>query len=98
MDATDESTAASRALNRKIWKAIRKSERDGDRDFHLQHREYAKQLLGGLDPDLYVLNSIPFARRVMMQMERDKLKIKETQSWKNKLVRALGGNPEDFEF
>lgn len=56
-----------------------------------------RNALGGLDPDLSVLNSMSVGRRIQIQIDRDKAEIERQRSLRSRLIRMMGGNPEDFE-
>ncbi len=55
-----------------------------------------RQMMGGLDPDLAVLNSMSHARRVQIQIDRDQAMEERAKGLRASIIRAMGGNPEEF--
>lgn len=56
-----------------------------------------RNALGGLDPDLSVLNSMSVVRRIQIQIDRDKAEGERQRSLRNTIIRMMGGKPEDFD-
>lgn len=78
-----------------IWSAIHKATRvSRQQDQRSRRRAY---LMGGLDPDISVLNSVATQHRIQMQIDRDQVRQERDNSITARIVRAMGGNPEDFE-
>lgn len=86
---------AKAELRNNIWKAIRiKGREESDQ----QDTVYAKRMMmGGLDPDLSVLNSMSLARRVQIQVDRNAQAQDRQRGFRAWIIRSMGGNPEDFE-
>lgn len=79
----------------KIWRAIRVATRP-EREKE-STRYVRRQMMGGLDPDLAVLNSMSHARRVAIQIDREKAALERQSGLRAKIIIAMGGKPEDFE-
>jgi hypothetical protein len=83
------------SLMSKVWDAFNKESKD---ERNAQDMRYIRrQMMGGLDPDLAVLNSMSLGRRVQLQIEREKAFQDRQRSLRSQIIRRLGGNPEDFE-
>lgn len=83
-------------LSQKIWKAIRYGTK---MTLERENARYTtRQMMGGLDPDLAVLNSMSLTRRVAIQLDREKAALERQNSLRNRIIRGLGGNPEEFEY
>lgn len=54
-------------------------------------------MMGGLDPDLSVLNSMSLQHRINRQLDRDEETTRRHSGLRATIIRALGGKPEDFE-
>jgi hypothetical protein len=87
--------SAKAELRHKIWEALRVKARPEEEIMSV--RRERRYLMGGLDPDLSVLNSMSLVRRAQIQIDREieiREKAKGFRAW---LVRSMGGNPEEFE-
>lgn len=88
-------TDAAYSLRGKIWEALRAQSRPEQERLSVRHER--RLMMGGLDPDLAVLNSMSLARRVQIQIDREieiREKSKGLRAW---LIKSMGGKPEDFE-
>lgn len=86
---------AKQTFMSKVWDTVRRgltTERE-----HANLRYVRRQMMGGLDPDLAVLNSMHLARRVQIQIDREKQHEQRERSIRHRLIRGMGGNPEEFE-
>ena len=93
--ALSPAMAAKQSLMQKIWDALRNGMRT-----HQEHenlRYVRRGMMGGLDPDLAVLNSMSLQRRVQIQIDREKSAREADRSIRHRIIKGLGGNPEDFE-
>lgn len=97
MSAASASAAdiAKQTFFSKVYDHIRKGTRTEQE--HGQLRWARRQMMGGLDPDLAVLNSMSLQRRVQIQIDRENQAQAEERSLRHRIIRGLGGNPEDFE-
>lgn len=93
MNAAKSST--SFAMMEKVWGLFNK-ESKADREMY-DRRSQRRAMMGGLDADLAVLNSMSLQRRVQIQMDREKAFHDHATGLRAKIIRRLGGNPEDFE-
>lgn len=87
-------TAKQTAID-KAWKAIRvehKTERE-----HEDMRSLRRNMMGGLDPDLAVLNSMSLQRRVQIQMDREKAVRERGNTLSARIMRRFGLDPEEFQ-
>lgn len=79
----------------RTWKAIRSGTKSES-----EHRDFAwakRSMMGGLDPDLAVMNSMSHQHRVLRQLDRNKDQFDRERSIRATIIKAMGGNPEDFE-
>lgn len=83
------------AFTEKVWKAVRIGTRPDQEHESLRYTRRA--MMGGLDPDLAVLNSMSLARRVQVQIEREVSAREKDRSLRHRIIKGLGGNPEEFE-
>jgi hypothetical protein len=77
------------------YKAIRvehKTERE-----HEDMRSMRRHMMGGLDPDLAVLNSMSLQRRVQIQMDRERAVRERGQTLSARIMRRFGLDPEEFQ-
>lgn len=91
---TGVQVAKQAALN-KAWAAIRiehKSEREME-----DLRDRRRYMMGGLDPDLAVLNSMSLGRRVQIQIEREKAVRDRANTLSARIMRRFGIDPEEFQ-
>lgn len=86
---------AKQSFISKIWDSIRVGTRDQQE--YGQLRWARRQMMGGLDPDLAVLNSMSLQRRVQIQIDREKEMQERERSIRHRIIRSMGGKPEDFE-
>jgi hypothetical protein len=93
--AGEASGGLGAALRDRIYKALWASQREEGpaRD----RRNVRRYLMGGLDPDLSVLNSVALQHRIGRQIEREEREQERAKSIRARIVRALGGKLEDFE-
>lgn len=87
--------AAKMGFVEKVWKAVRtgtKTEQE-----HGELRWVRRNMMGGLDPDLSVLNSMSLQHRVSIQIDREKEIQVRQRSLRHRIITGLGGKPEDFE-
>lgn len=87
--------AGKMALREKVWQRIRVDMRPEEEMNGV--RWSRRQAMGGLDPDLSVLNSMSVVRRIQIQIDRDKETNEKSRSFRGRIIRMMGGNPEDFE-
>lgn len=92
MSAND---TAKQVFQQKVWHKIRLDTRPDEDENGI--RWMRRQAMGGLDPDLSVLNSMSVVRRIQLQIDRDKANNARSRSLRHRIIRAMGGNPEDFE-
>lgn len=78
-----------------IWRAIGSGMASTQQVANQRYTQ--RQLMGGLDPDLAVLNSMSVVRRVQLQVDREQVLLDREKSLRHKIIKSLGGNPEDFE-
>ena len=86
---------AKQAALDKAWRAIRiehKAERE-----HEDMRSMRRHMMGGLDPDLAVLNSMSLQRRVQIQMDREKAVRERGNTLSARIMRRFGLDPEEFQ-
>lgn len=89
------SEAGRQTFMQKVWSAVRSGTQS--------HQEYEsirnvrRSMMGGLDPDLSVLNSMSLARRVQIQLEREIRARDQERSIRHRIITGLGGNPKEFE-
>lgn len=91
---TAAQTAKQLAVD-KAWRAIRvehKTERE-----HEDMRSMRRHMMGGLDPDLAVLNSMSLQRRVQIQMDREKAVRDRGNTLSARIMRRFGLDPEEFQ-
>lgn len=77
------------------WRAIRvehKTERE-----HEDMRSMRRHMMGGLDPDLAVLNSMSLQRRVQIQMDREKAVRDRGNTLSARILRRFGLDPEEYQ-
>lgn len=86
---------AKQTFMSKVFKALRSGVRSHEERRNTRYG--LRIMMGGLDPDLAVLNSMSLARRARIQMDRDRSAMDAENSLRNKIIRSMGGNPEDFE-
>lgn len=92
--ATAAQVAKQTAVD-KAWRAIRvehKAERE-----HEDLRYQRRHMMGGLDPDLAVLNSMALQRRVQIQIEREKAVRDRGNTLSARIMRRFGLDPEEFQ-
>ena len=83
------------ALRNRIWGAIQKANRTVDRAAVM--RDMRRNMLGGIDADLAVMNSMSLVRRVDIQIERNRARDFERENLRASIIRMMGGDPEDFQ-
>lgn len=86
--------AKGEAIN-KAYRAIcveHKTERE-----HEDMRSMRRHMMGGLDPDLAVLNSMSLQRRVQIQMDREKAARERGNTLSARIMRRFGLDPEEFQ-
>lgn len=77
-----------------IWTALSKQRRT---EVELQTATEARRLLmGGLDPDLAVLNSMALQHRVIRQVDRAVAERDRSKSLRARIITMLGGKPEEY--
>jgi len=86
---------AAMAVREKVWGGLRLQMKPEEERNQLKWT--TRNMMGGLDPDLSVLNSMALQHRVKRQVERDVATLKRHQGLRATIIRALGGKPEDFE-
>lgn len=79
----------------KAWKAIR-VEHKGERERE-DMRSMRRHMMGGLDPDLAVLNSMSLQRRVQIQMDREKAVRDRGNTLSARIMRRFGLDPEEYQ-
>lgn len=77
------------------YKAIRLEHKD-ERQFE-EMRAMRRHMMGGLDPDLAVLNSMSLQRRVQIQMDREKAARERLNTLSARIMRRFGLDPEEFQ-
>jgi hypothetical protein len=77
------------------WRAIR-VEQKAEREFE-DMRSMRRHMMGGLDPDLAVLNSMSLQRRVQIQMDREKAVRDRANTLSARILRRFGLDPEEFQ-
>lgn len=60
-------------------------------------RSMRRHMMGGLDPDLAVLNSMSLGRRVQIQMDREKAVRERGNTLSAIILRRFGLDPEEFQ-
>lgn len=93
--ATAGQVTAAEALREKVWKGLRLKMRPEEE--RRDARYVRRHMMGGLDPDLSVLNSVSLQHRIIRQIEREKAEQERHRGLRGTIIKALGGNPEDFE-
>lgn len=79
----------------KAWRAIR-VEHKAERELE-DMRSMRRHMMGGLDPDLAVLNSMSLQRRVQIQMDREKAVRDRANTLSARIMRRFGLDPEEFQ-
>jgi hypothetical protein len=79
----------------KVYRALR-VETQVDQNVE-SFRNIRRHAMGGLDPDLAVLNSMSTARRVQIQIDREKAHRDKMQGIRARIIKSLGGDPEEYE-
>ncbi len=92
--ATGMATTAKQALAEKIYQALWKRTKPDEEARSVAY--VRRQMMGGLDPDLAVLNSMSHARRVQIQLDREQEAMQRHKGLRASIIRAMGGDPEDF--
>lgn len=86
---------ADDVLRANIWQSLRLKMRPEE---ERRDARYARRrMMGGLDPDLAVMNSMALQHRIVRQIERETAEKERHRSLRGIIISALGGKPEDFE-
>jgi uncharacterized protein YqgV (UPF0045/DUF77 family) len=93
--AATAAETAKYALRERVYQRLRIDMRPDEEAANVRYTR--RNALGGLDPDLSVLNSMSVVRRIQIQIDRDKEANEKARSVRSRIIRMLGGNPEDFE-
>ncbi len=93
--ATDALDMAQASLREKVFRRIRIDMQPQEEMNGIRWQR--RQALGGLDPDLAVLNSMSVTRRIQIQIDRDREENARARSFRSRIIRMMGGNPEDYE-
>lgn len=88
---------AKATLRSKVWDALRSNVEAKRESERASVADLRRAMMGGLDPDLSVLNSMSLSRRVSIQIDRELAYRESQKTLRAKIVRMLGGDPEDFE-
>ncbi len=78
-----------------IWQRLRLQMRPEEERRDVRYTR--RHMMGGLDPDLSVLNSVALQHRIIRQIEREKAELERHRGLRAIIITALGGKPEDFE-
>ena len=81
-------------LHDKIWKAVRSTRK---KDKRADNRvNLTRHLMGGLDPDIACLQSLPYTTQVRMQVDRCMQEEVARDSLVARVAKMFGANPDDF--
>lgn len=89
-DSLAKYAATDKAL--RAFRVEHKAERE-----HEDMRSMRRHMMGGLDPDLAVLNSMSLQRRVQIQMDREKAVRDRANTLSARILRRFGLDPEEFQ-
>lgn len=78
-----------------IWQKLRLQMRPEEERREVRYSR--RHMMGGLDPDLSVLNSVALQHRIIRQIEREKAELERHRGLRSIIITALGGRPEDYE-
>jgi hypothetical protein len=95
LTGAEAGSSISRSLIGRAWDIFSK-ESHADRQ-QQEIRWQRRNMMGGLDPDLAVLNSMSMGRRIQIQMDREAAYRAQEQSLRLSIFLRLGGKREDFE-
>jgi hypothetical protein len=87
--------SAKQSLVEKIYQACWKGTQDHQQTESV--RSVRRSMMGGLDPDLAVLNSMSLSRRVALQIDREIQARERERSIRHRIITSLGGNPDEFQ-
>lgn len=88
----DDDEGVPWGIRSKVWQQVRKLQK---KDKHKDRRiNLTRALMGGLDPDIACLQSLPYTTQVRMQVERCIQEDKKEEGVLSHVARLFGVDPE----